>query len=541
MQGILAAMDGGEWGEVMRRNAADLPAILPELILIATIICVALLLMAARAGRHGPGERPVAPLAAAVAISGLLTAGWAAAMQWGPATASPALDIFSGMLVLAPMAVFFKLLIVIATALAVLAALGSRELGAAPRGEFVLMILATGLGAVLLAGASNLLMLYLAIEAVSLTSYGMAGFLARHRRSSEAGMKYVVYGAFASGVMIFAISYLYGLSGSLEPAAIAEALRAVLAVGDPGTASAIYVLLLLLFAGLGYKIAAAPFHLWTPDVYEGSPTVATAFFSIAPKAAGFAALIRLVGGIWGFSPEELSGGAGEMLTSGKFWAARWEAVPIALGVIAIITMTVGNVIALRQTNAKRMLAYSSIAHAGYMLAGLAVLGGAGGPRAVLFYLIAYLVMNFGAFACVIALENRTGSAEMRDLAGAIRYAPALVISMIIFLFALVGLPPTIGFMAKLRILMELVGGAAAAPVLCWSLVAAVIVNTVVSLFYYLRLATRLASGAPHAEPAPALPRGDAVLVGVVVALAVLTLLLIIATGPLVEICRAAMP
>jgi NADH-quinone oxidoreductase subunit N len=239
----------------------------------------------------------------------------------------------------------------------------------------------------------------------------------------------------------------------------------------------------MVFTGLLYKIAAAPFHYWSPDVYEGAPTTATGFFSVVPKAAGFAILLRV---LVEFFPLGSSAGVGRL--------TRME---FAFAALAILTMTVGNLAALGQTNAKRMLAYSSIAHAGYMLAGFAVLDDGRGPAAVLFYLLVYLFMNLGAFLVLVALENLRGGCELSDLRGSVRREPLLSVSLVIFLFSLTGLPPLAGFTGKYLILLKLADRSQ------WFLILLIGINSVISLYYYMRLAKAVAIDPPEAEAAPA--------------------------------------
>ena len=233
----------------------------------------------------------------------------------------------------------------------------------------------------LMAAAVDLLTAYLSLETVSIMSYVLAGFRRRSRQSAEAALKYVIYGGVASGVMLYGMSLLYGLAGSTSFAAILHA------AGTTTAPTTVLLAVVLCLAGFGYKVAAVPFHMWCPDVYEGAPTAVTAFLSVGPKAAGFALLIRFCAGAL---PAELGGAA-----------APW---PLLFGLVAAATMTLGNLAALAQTNVKRLLAYSSIAHAGYLLLAL-VAGGRDGARAILLYLVAYLFMSLGAFAVVIAVAE----------------------------------------------------------------------------------------------------------------------------------------
>jgi len=306
----------------------------------------------------------------------------------------------------------------------------------------------------------------------------MAGYLRRDRKSAEAGIKYVIYGAMASGIMIYGMSYLYGITGTLNlygDDGVAKIIRLFKSGEVP--AAGLIAVLAMVFSGFLYKIAAAPFHYWSPDVYEGSPTTAAGFFSVVPKAAGFAALIRTA---FAFFPPHAS--ADSLL--------KTPGVEYIVMILSVLTMLIGNLAALGQTNAKRMLAYSSIAHAGYMLAGLTVLHSIEGPAPILFYLGAYLLMNLGAFLVLVAMENIFGGTDLRHLRGAIRREPVLGTALIIFLFSLTGLPPLAGFMGKWFIMVEL-GKSAHYGMIVW-----IGLNSVISLYYYMRIAKAVAIDTP---------------------------------------------
>jgi NADH-quinone oxidoreductase subunit N len=509
-------------------NWRDLGLILPEVVLAAAFLFAlagGLLL-----------RRPDRDVLAWVAIMGLGVALVAlypsvqVVMRGGPQ------PVYHGMFVVDGMGVFVKALVFIAGMAACMLAKRSRELAGHPVGEFAVLVLAACLGMAVLAGARNLLMLYLGLEFVSLPCYVLAGFVRRKSISSEAGVKYVIYGALSSGIMLVGISLVYGLTGTLDMAEAGLRFKDVLdRLGDLPDAGGAYVLspnlaLLLpvmIFAGLAYKIAAAPFHFWSPDVYEGAPCAATAFFSVAPKAAGFAAIIRFLPAF--FHPA----------AAGSWLAAHAGTVTSLLAVIAIITMTVGNLTALLQHNVKRMLAFSSVAHAGYMLAALAVpLGGGAsyfvdGSSAVLFYLAAYLAMNLGAFAAVLALENARGGSDLEDLRGVVRERPFLAGALCIFLFALVGLPPTGGFVAKWFVLRVLVESGS------WTLAVFVVVNSVIALYYYMVIARTMVIDKPFAEPARLEARPSRLLTALVALLAAATLALQVCFGPVHDFARSS--
>jgi NADH-quinone oxidoreductase subunit N len=316
---------------------------------------------------------------------------------------------------------------------------------------------------VLMATASNLLVMYLGLEFVSITSYVLSGLIKRNRQSAEAALKYFVYGAAASGVMLFGFSYLYGLTGTLDVESIGRVLK------SPGGAPSqvmMSVILVLVFAGFGYKVVAAPFHMWSPDVYEGAPTPVTAFFSVGPKAAGFAMLVRFAVSAIPWSP------------AGRDF--EWR---IIIAIVAMLTMTVGNLTALFQSNLKRLMAYSGIAHAGYMLLALTLCNQAS-ITALLFYLAVYLIMNLGAFAVIILLEERYSIKTVEQCSGIGWFLPEVCVPMAIFLFSLTGLPPTAGFVGKLLIFGALIEHNDGLSI---GLTVFGVLYSVVSLFYYARI------------------------------------------------------
>ena len=368
----------------------------------------------------------------------------AAMVLCGPlATAAPA-PLFGGMLVLDPMAVFFKLLLVGAS-LVVVGAFrfaGSRELAGLGQGEFYAVLLGVTFSNLLMASANDLAMLYLALEMVSIASYVMVAYLKGDRMSNEASLKYILFGAVSTGGMLYGLSLLYGMTGSTNLGVIREVLAA-------GAADAnrlpLLVVALLIFAGFGFKTASVPFHFWCPDVYQGAPTAVTAFLSVAPKAAGFAIMLRFF--FHGMSTE----GAGPWALTGTF---DWPAVLI---IVSVLTMTIGNIAALTQTNMKRLLAYSSIAHAGYVMMGIVALS-ENGARSILVYLLAYLFMNLGAFLVVVLVHNQDGTFDLRDYPGLYRRAPFLTVAMAVFLLSLMGIPPLVGFMGKLYVFAAAIEG-----------------------------------------------------------------------------------
>src|SRR5207247_5578074 len=379
--------------------------------------------------------------------------------------------LFYNMVALDRMAVFFKGFLILASFLVLLAAPGSKELSSTHLGEFYALLLGVTLGMLLLASSVDMLMLYLSLEMVSLTSYIMVGYVRHDRQSNEASLKYILFGAVSTGSMLYGITLLFGLTGSTKMPAIREALSSGGASG--GNGMTLLVATALILAGFGFKTAAVPFHFWCPDVYTGAPTPVTAFLSVAPKAAGFATLVRFF-----FSGlTDPAGTAGGAPLSVFDWS-------YLLLLVSIVTMTLGNVAALRQENLKRMLAYSSIAHAGYMFMG-AVVVTSEGLQAILIYLITYLFMNLGAFLVVIEIYNRTASFDLGDYRGLYRRSPFLACAMTIFLLSLMGIPPFAGFFGKLFVF-----GAAVNRNLAW-LGAGGGLSTVITVYYSYRVIRRM--------------------------------------------------
>jgi NADH-quinone oxidoreductase subunit N len=389
--------------------------------------------------------------------------------------------LFNRMLVYDSFAVFFRALIALAALVAVWMSIGSEEVRKCEPGEYYAVLLASTLGMFLMAESVNLLMAYLALEFVSLTSYILTGILKHNRRSQEAALKYLIYGGVASGMMIYGMSWIFGLSGSLDFSVIN---RALFASGHV-PALAIFIALVLILAGMGYKVASVPFHMWAPDVYEGAPIPITTFLAIGSKAAGFALLTRF------FYPAISRLGAG-----GSWQALTGVEWPQLLLIVCVITMTLGNLAALRQENMKRMLAYSSIAQAGYALMGFVLLSN-DGIRAMLVYLFAYYVMDAGAFLVVMIVANATGREDVaayRGLAWRGGAVPAIALS--IFLLSLTGIPATIGFIGKFYVF------AAAIRERFYILALIGILNSVVSLYYYMTPVKTMFLDQPVGDEAP---------------------------------------
>ncbi len=384
-----------------------------------------------------------------------------------PLAHAPEGTLFFGMIALDRMGVFFKGFFILTSFLILLVAPGSKELSKSHLGEFYALLLGVTLAMMLLASSVDMLMLFLSLEMVSVTSYVMVGYLKNDRQSNEASLKYFLFGAVSTGAMLYGITLLFGLTGTTKMAAIRDAIAT--GAGAGGNSLLLLVATAMLLAGFGFKTAAVPFHFWCPDVYTGAPTPVTAFLSVAPKAAGFAILVR-------FFFTGLSNTAAAVSWT-PIQGIDWTVLVLA---ISIITMTLGNIAALRQDDMKRMLAYSSIAHAGYLFMGAVVLTSEG-IQAILIYLIAYLFMNLGAFLVVIEIFDRTGSFDLKDYRGMYRRSPFLTIAMAIFMLSLMGIPPFAGFFGKLFVF-----AAAVDRNLAWYAVVGAL-NSVIAVYYYARV------------------------------------------------------
>lgn len=421
-----------------------------------------------------------------------------------------------GMYLIDDFAIFFKVLIALAAVMVVVFSLNSRELetdGKPRLGEYYSLMLAMTFGMFLMVSANDLLLMYMGIEIVSLSSYAIVGFTKNVSRSSEASMKYVIYGGVSSGIMLFGISLVYGLLGTTN---FGEIMLLLSSANVQNTLlNPLLVASIMIMAGLGYKISAAPFHFWTPDVYEGAPITMTAFLSVASKAAGFALMVRFI--VTAYPPMQ-----------GFDWS------PILAG-IAVFTMTLGNLAALQQSNLKRLLAYSSIAHAGYMMMGL-VVGTTYGVSAILIYFAIYLVMNMGAFFAVQKVAEQVGSEHIDDYRGLGPRMPLVGVMMSVFMVSLVGLPPTAGFIGKLFLFNALLD---AGRDYLWLAVIGVI-NSVISLYYYVRVLKVMYLDKPAGEePQISFSFGTTAILGV---LAIATLLLGLPTffGPLVNLAQGSL-
>jgi NADH-quinone oxidoreductase subunit N len=363
---------------------------------------------------------------------------------------------FEGMFVSDGFTLFFRVLFLIVAFLTVLISIGYANREGIEPGEYFALILFATLGMMLMAAGSHLITIFLGLETMSISIYILAGILREDRRSVEAALKYFLLGAFATGFLLYGIALIYGGTGSLYLKEVASYIASQNLLRNP----MLLMSLVFLTVGFGFKIASVPFHMWTPDVYEGAPTSITAFMATGVKAAGFAALVRVFfSALPSFRPD-------------------WTAI---MWVIALATMTVGNVVAISQTNIKRLLAYSSIAHAGYILVAF-VAGNDLGITAILFYLMAYAFMNLGAFTCVILLGKKgEENTLINDYAGIGFKYPLIAASMTIFLLSMAGIPPLGGFMAKFYVF-----SAAVKSKFYWLAILGVL-NSAISVYYYLRV------------------------------------------------------
>jgi NADH-quinone oxidoreductase subunit N len=363
-------------------------------------------------------------------------------------------EVAHGLLAVDRFALFFKLVFLAAAALTVLVSMRYLAIEGASPGEYYFLILCATLGMMIMAGGIDLISLFIGLETMAVSFYILTGFIKPSQRSNEAAVKYFLLGAFSLGILLYGMSLLYGLSGTTNLRAMAGAFESI--QKDPRLVLAV----ILLVAGVGFKIAAVPFHMWAPDVYEGAPTPVTAFLSVGSKAASFAMLIRIfVEGLPAMS-------------------ADWR---LLFWVLSVATMTIGNFAAVTQTNVKRMLAYSSIAHAGYVLMGI-VAGTARGITATLVYLMVYTFMQLGAFAVVVVLRRRdVVGDELKDFSALHFRNPLAAFAMLLFMLSLGGIPPTAGFMGKFWLF-----SAAIDAHYYWLAVIGVL-NSAVSLYYYIRI------------------------------------------------------
>lgn len=443
--------------------------------------------------------------AAAISVAGLaLTAVLAV---WAAGKGPGAEAFLGGLFVLDSYAIFWKMVLLLATALSVVLSCRFVEEGGYRAGEYFSLLLLAATGMMLMVSGASLLSIWISLELMALASYILAGYFKLERRSNEAAMKYFILGALSSGLLLYGISLLYGATGSVQLSVLAQRMPAAF-LGGGMLVPAGWI---LLASGLFFKVAAVPFHVWTPDVYVGAPTPVTAFLAAASKAASFAVLVRIF--FQALGP----------------LVVEWQVVVAA---VSVLSMVWGNLAALTQTNVKRMLAYSSIAHAGYVLMGV-LAADEDGLWAVMFYLLAYTLMTLGAFGLVVLLERRDYAGETyADYAGLAGRHPALAAMMLIFMLSLTGIPPTGGFFGKLYLF-------AAAVESGWTWVAVVgAVTSAISLYYYLGIVVQMYLKEREAEtPTPLQAPG---LVAAVGFCAVATVLLGVLPGRLVELAQASL-
>lgn len=420
-------------------------------------------------------------------LAGLAVAGLSAAALWLVILIlrDRQASFFSDTMALDNFSIFFTFLFIGVSGAVILASLEYTERFAARQGEFFALILIATSGMMLLAGARDLVAIFVSLELTSITQYILAGFL-RDDKGSEAALKYLLLGAVSSAVILYGMAFLFGISGTTRLISTdgSTSIASAIAAGDNGIRSALIVSMVFLAAGFGFKMVIVPFQMWAPDVYQGAPAPVAAFLSVGSKGAAFAVVLRIF--FEGFGPDTFVGQDWKML----------------FAILAAVSMTVGNVMALRQTNVRRLLGYSSIAQAGNFLVGLAAISatsaGSGtelGASGVVFFLATYAFTNLGAFFAVMAIGQRTGSDEIADYAGMGRRAPIPAAVLLFCLVSLTGLPPTAGFIAKLYIF-----NAAVQADLVWLVIVAVL-NSAVSAFYYVGIVRQMYLGAAEGEPA----------------------------------------
>ena len=436
--------------------------LLPSLIVTASallILCIDIV---------RPGNRGIAAAYAALVGTGL--AAVASASLWGRSE-----QAFGGMLALDNFALFSNIIFTVGTGLTIFVSTGYLRQEHNNRSEYYLLLLTATLGMMLMAAGTDLIVIFLGLELMSLSLYILVGFLKSRSASNEASLKYLLLGAFATGFLLYGIALIYGSTGTTN----LEQVGAMLSRRVESGGLMLYAGMVLLVVGFAFKVAAVPFHMWAPDVYEGAPAAITAFLSAGPKAAAFVAFLRVL-----------------MVSLGSL-KTEWTAV---LWVLAVLTMTVGNLSALSQRSLKRMLAYSSVAHAGYVLIALTS-ASAKGISAALFYLFAYTFMNIGAFA-VLILVARKGeeNLDISDYAGLGFKHPVLGLSMTLFMLSLAGLPPTAGFFGKFYIFRAAVDAGLI------SLTVIGVLNSLVSVYFYLGVVVSMYMRQPaHEEPVVSFP------------------------------------
>ena len=448
--------------ELLNPNV-NLPIVLPEMILGVTAIILMVF------DSYKPGRLRTTGI---ISIIGILTAGYALVLLWNTPIASE--NAFNGMIATDGLRLSFSLVFLFVTAITILISSVWVERENVPAGEYHAMLLFAAVGMLFMASGNDLVIIFLGLETLSIATYVMAGLRKNDLRSNESAMKYFILGSYASGFLLYGMALVYGATGTTNITEIAAK------VGDPNFPALLLVGGAMLLVGFGFKIAAAPFHVWAPDVYEGAPTPVTAFMAAGPKAAGFASFIRIF--VIGF-PLIAGAQASELLHT------TWVT---ALAFMAIATITIGNVAAIVQNNVKRMLAYSSISHAGYALVGFLGAGVATtvaardeAISAVAFYMLTYAVTNLGAFAVVTLLAQKNDRrTEFEDYNGIGFKSPILAFTLSLFMLSLLGLPLTAGFIGKVLVFRPALQ---TGDTLLTVLVIIAVINSAISAYYYLRL------------------------------------------------------
>ncbi len=432
---------------------ADVPNIVPALPEVF-LACVAMVLL-----MLGVFQRAVSPVQHAQTmrlISWLSIIALALTILLASSVTVGRISAFGGMFVNDPFALFFKVLAIGASAFALLISMGYLERQRIARFEYGILVLFATVGMMMMVSANDLISMYVGLELQSLALYVVAAFQRDDARSTEAGLKYFVLGALASGMLLYGSSLIYGFAGTTSFEVLAE----VFAAADGAPSLGIVFGLVFVLAGLAFKVSAVPFHMWTPDVYEGAPTPVTAFFSIAPKIAAFGMMLRVLVGPFGDLVDQ------------------WQQI---IWVVSVLSMLLGAFAAINQDNIKRLMAYSSIGHVGYALVGLTA-GNAAGVQSVLVYMAIYVVMNLGAFACILCMKRADRMVErIDDLAGASKSHPMMAAALSVFMFSMAGIPPLAGFFGKLYVFKAAIDGG-----FYWLAVIGV-VSSVVAAFYYLRI------------------------------------------------------
>ncbi len=482
---------------------AEVPNLIPALpeLFMACAAMALLMLGVFQKAVDGDGAVAAARLIANLSVITLVLA---LLLVW--TVAGPRMETFGGLFITDPFAVFFKVLVLIASALSITISRDYLEMQGMARFEYPILVLLAALGMMMMISANDLIALYLGLELQSLSLYVIAAFQKDDARSTEAGIKYFVLGALASGLLLYGASLVYGFVGSTDFQVLAAALQ-----GETGHTPSVGLIVGVVFilAGLAFKVSAVPFHMWTPDVYEGAPTPVTAFFAVAPKIAAIALLVRV-----------MIGPFGDLV-------AQWQQIVIF---VSVASMILGAFAAINQTNIKRLMAYSSISHVGYALIGLAV-GDEVGVRGILIYMAIYVFMTLGAFACILCMRRGDHMVvEIDDLAGLSKSHPLVALAMGVFMFSMAGIPPLAGFFGKLYIFL------AAVDAQLYTLAIIGVLSSVVAAYYYVRIVKVMYFDEPDQVLDRPIPRPIA---GVLAAASVLIVLFFAFPGPLLAGAEAA--